>query len=132
MCFNGINAFSEHVRDQSHRLGYLYSWNCQTSQPLLADLQRLGSQVGVVDVKLGAPNLESPYMPCLAALFGNWCVDVVQDYLPAAMHEAFLAITTEFVLLPWRHAMRSAMQGASQGGSQVLYGKVLLCSLTCA
>ncbi len=35
------------------------------------------------------------------------------------MHEAFLAITTEFVLLPWRHAMRSAMEGASQGGSQV-------------
>ena len=44
-----------------------------------------------------------------------------QDYLPAAMHEAFLAITTEFVLLPWRHAMRSAMQGASQGGSQVSF-----------
>lgn len=43
----------------------------------------------------------------------------VQDYLPPAMHEAFLAITTEFVLLPWRHAMRSAMEGASQGGSQV-------------
>ena len=44
---------------------------------------------------------------------------IVQDYLPPAMHEAFLAITTEFVVLPWRHAMRSAMQGASQGGSQV-------------
>lgn len=46
------------------------------------------------------------------------CVGV-QDYLPPAMHEAFLAITTEFVLLPWRHAMRSALEGASQGGSQV-------------
>lgn len=37
------------------------------------------------------------------------------------MHEAFLAITTEFVLLPWRHAMRSATEGASQGGSQVTH-----------
>ena len=46
------------------------------------------------------------------------CVSV-QDYLPPAMHEAFLAITTEFVLLPWRHALRSALEGASQGGSQV-------------
>ena len=35
------------------------------------------------------------------------------------MHEAFLAITTEFVVLPWRYAMRSALEGASQGGSQV-------------
>ncbi len=35
------------------------------------------------------------------------------------MHEAFLAITTEFVVLPWRHAMQSALEGASQGGSQV-------------
>lgn len=42
----------------------------------------------------------------------------VQDYLPPAMHEAFLAISTEFVLLPWRHATRTALQGASQGGSQ--------------
>ena len=42
-----------------------------------------------------------------------------QDYLPPAMHEAFLAITTEFVVLPWRYAMRSVMEGASQGGSQV-------------
>ena len=45
----------------------------------------------------------------------------VQVYLPPAMHEAFLAITTEFVLLPWRHAMRSALEGASQGGSQVTH-----------
>jgi hypothetical protein len=35
------------------------------------------------------------------------------------MHEAFLAIITEFVVLPWRHAMQSALDGASQGGSQV-------------
>lgn len=45
----------------------------------------------------------------------------VQDYLPPAMHEAFLAITTEFVLLPWRYAMRTALEGASQGGSQVTH-----------
>ena len=47
--------------------------------------------------------------------------DGVQEYLPPAMHEAFLAISTEFVLLPWRHATRTALQGASQGGSQVGY-----------
>ncbi|DBA81285.1 TPA: hypothetical protein ACH3X2_006902 [Trebouxia sp. C0005] len=44
----------------------------------------------------------------------------IKDYLPPAMHEAFLAITTEFVVLPWRHAMQSALEGASQGGSQAL------------
>ena len=42
----------------------------------------------------------------------------MQDYLPSAVQEAFLAITVEFMLLPWRAAQRSALEGASQGGSQ--------------
>lgn len=42
-----------------------------------------------------------------------------QDYLPPKVHEAFLSTLTEFVLLPWREAMRASMEGASQGGSQV-------------
>ena len=43
----------------------------------------------------------------------------MQDYLPPKVQEAFIATLTEFVLLPWREAMRSALDGASQGGSQV-------------
>ena len=31
-----------------------------------------------------------------------------------------MATLTEFVLLPWREATRTALAGASQGGSQVL------------
>ena len=31
-----------------------------------------------------------------------------------------MATLTEFVLLPWREATRTALVGASQGGSQVL------------
>ena len=42
-----------------------------------------------------------------------------QDYLPPKVHEAFLSTLTEFVLLPWREAMRASLDGASQGGSQV-------------
>lgn len=43
----------------------------------------------------------------------------LQDYLPPKVQEAFIATLTEFVLLPWREAMRTALNGASQGGSQV-------------
>jgi len=43
----------------------------------------------------------------------------MQDYLPPKVQEAFIATLTEFVLLPWREAMRTALDGASQGGSQV-------------
>ncbi len=43
----------------------------------------------------------------------------MQDYLPPKVQEAFIATLTEFVLLPWREAMRSTLDGASQGGSQV-------------
>ncbi len=42
----------------------------------------------------------------------------MQDYLPPKVQEAFIATLTEFVLLPWREAMRSSLDGASQGGSQ--------------
>jgi len=42
----------------------------------------------------------------------------LQDYLPPGVHEAFLTTLTQFVLLPWREAMRSSLTGASQGGSQ--------------
>lgn len=51
------------------------------------------------------------------------------------MHEAFLAISTEFVLLPWRHAVRHVVHGASQGGSQVSLALTLaacICSLHCS
>jgi hypothetical protein len=43
----------------------------------------------------------------------------IQDYLPPAVHEAFLSTLTEFVLLPWREAQHGRLEGASQGGSQV-------------
>ena len=44
----------------------------------------------------------------------------MQDYLPQKVQEAFVATLTEFVLLPWREATRTALAGAWQGGSQVL------------
>lgn len=75
------------------------------SQGLNADVAEQG--IGVLDEEM----LQRPVIDHL------WNI---KDYLPPAMHEAFLAITTEFVVLPWRHAMRSAMEGASQGGSQAL------------
>lgn len=49
------------------------------------------------------------------------CMQQSQDYLPQKVQEAFIATLTEFVLLPWREAIRTALDGASQGGSQVLY-----------
>lgn len=42
----------------------------------------------------------------------------MQDYLPPAVQDHFLAIVAEFVLLPWREALRSVLADASQGGSQ--------------
>lgn len=51
----------------------------------------------------------------------------MQDYLPPKVHEAFLTTLTEFVLLPWREAMRSSLEGASQGGSQVWHPSDPLC-----
>ncbi|CAL8464190.1 g3725 [Coccomyxa elongata] len=44
----------------------------------------------------------------------------IKDYLPPKVHEAFLSTLTEFVLLPWREAMRASVEGASQGGSQAV------------
>ena len=42
-----------------------------------------------------------------------------QDYLPPAVQPTFLAAVTEFLWLPWKEAMQSAVEGATQGGSQV-------------
>ncbi|KAK9798895.1 hypothetical protein WJX73_003389 [Symbiochloris irregularis] len=42
----------------------------------------------------------------------------IKEYLPAATQDAFLAVVTEFVWLPWQHAMQNLVEGASQGGSQ--------------
>ena len=42
-----------------------------------------------------------------------------QDYLPRAVQDAFLTTVANFVLQPWREAMREALTDASQGGSQV-------------
>ncbi|KAK9824549.1 hypothetical protein WJX72_011249 [[Myrmecia] bisecta] len=44
----------------------------------------------------------------------------IKDYLPVAIQDPFLAIVTEFVFLPWKHAMREQLDGASQGGSQAV------------
>ena len=43
----------------------------------------------------------------------------MQEYLPSALHAAFLETTIDFVQLPWKYSVQTALEGASQGGSQV-------------
>lgn len=40
------------------------------------------------------------------------CVINMRDYLPTALHDAFMSAVGEFVWLPWREAVRSALEAA--------------------
>lgn len=45
----------------------------------------------------------------------------MQEHLPQATQDAFLATVTEFVWLPWKHAMVTAVSDASDQPSSQVY-----------
>ncbi|KAK9830879.1 hypothetical protein WJX81_001263 [Elliptochloris bilobata] len=70
------------------------------------------TQGGVGDLKVVEADNDELKAPDIEQVW------TVKDYLPKAVQELFLVVVTEFVLLPWREALRCTLADASQGGSQ--------------